>query len=296
MRVHIDLDIVRENASAIQEMVTGEVVGVVKGVAARRDVVDAFVSAGIDRIAVSRAEHLSALQDVDAELTMLRIPAKSELPDVVADADVTLHGSPTMVEAADEAATRQGVTHRVIPMIDGGEGREGVPFGQAEQFVDLVERLDGVELAEIGVNLGCYHDVPDPDAVRRVADRLPGYPISVGGSGMLLVHDDLPDAVSSYRTGDAPLTGKFVDTPIAGLRRGAVELRAEVLTSRPGEAVVDVGNINSDPRYLVPKDDVTIDRWSNEMAVIRGDVTEGDVVRFEMEYDAIATTFNSRYV
>lgn len=296
MRVRIDLDAVRENAETVRRMVDGDVVGVVKGVGARREVVDCLVGAGIDSIAASRVEHLARLRDVDAELVMLRSPAPSELSDVVSLADVSLHGSPTIAEAASREATRRGVTHRVVPMVDAGEGREGTPLEDADSFVDAIDRLDGVERSGVGVNLGCFHDVPDPDAVRRVADRLPGHPISVGGTGMLLVRDRLPPSVSSYRIGDAILTGTFQGTPIDGLRRGAVELQAEVLARRPDGAVVDVGNVTTDPRHLVPDDGVSIRRWSNEMAVIDADVDVGEHVSFEMLYDAMATTLNSRYV
>lgn len=296
MHVRIDLDVVRRNVEAIDDRVSGDIVGVVKGVDARRDVVEAFLAAGIEQIAVSRPANLSALQDIDAELMMLRIPAQAELPEVVANADVTLHGSARVLRAASAEAERQGRTHRVMPMIDAGDGREGVPLDQAADFLSLVERLEAVELAAVGVNLGCFDEAPDPERVRDVAERVPGYPLSVGGSGMLLVHEELPDAVRSYRTGDAPLTGKFVETPIDGLTQGAVTLEADVLSSRAGEAVLDIGNLSTDPRHLTPTGNVTIERWSNELTVVRGDIEDGERVAFEMGYDAIATTFHTRYL
>lgn len=296
MRVRLDLDAVRHNTEVLRRRVSGDVVGVVKGVNARREVVEAFLAAGVERLAVSRPDHLVALRDVDAETVMLRIPAPSELPVVVANADVTLHGSPAVVRAASEEALRQGVTHAVLPMVDAGEGREGVPLDRAQDFLALLDGLDGVEFDAVGVNLGCGGDVPDPDDVHRVADRLPGYPLSVGGSGMFLVREALPAAVRRYRFGSAPLTGRHADVPIDGLRQGAVTLHADVLASRDGEAVVDVGNVSTDPRRLRPLDDVTVGQWSNEMTVVHGDVSEGEVVAFEMEYDAVATTFHSRFL
>lgn len=295
MEVRFDLAAIRENARRVRQMVDGTVLGVVKGAGARREIADAFVEAGVDTLAVSRVEHLWDLQDLDVELVMLRIPAKSEIPDVVAAADLTLHASVEVVKRAQRETERQGTTHRIVPMIDAGDRREGIDPTSVETFLALVEDLEGIEVRGAGVNLGCFGDRPDPKAVRRVANRIPDYPISVGGSGMLLVRDGLPDAVSEYRIGDAILTGKWLDTPIEGLRQGAVELRAEVLASRSDESVVDVGSVSSDPDHLIPKGDFAIERWSTEQAVISGSFTEGELVPFEMEYDAIATTLNSEY-
>lgn len=295
MEIRFDLAAIRENVRRVRQMVDGTVLGVVKGVGARREIVEAFVEAGIDTIAVSRVEHLRELRDLDVELAMLRIPAKSEIADVVAAADITLHASVEVVKRAQRETERQGTTHRIVPMIDAGDRREGVDLARAETFLALVEDLEGIEVRNVGVNLGCFGDRPDPKAVHRVANRISDYPLSVGGSGMLLVRDELPCVVSEYRIGDAVFTGKWLDTPIEGLRQGAVELRAEVLTSRSDESVVDVGSVSSDPDHLIPKGNFDLERWSTEQAVISDSFSVGESVPFEMEYDAIATTFNSKY-
>ncbi|MFB6096099.1 MAG: alanine racemase [Haloferacaceae archaeon] len=296
MELRLDLSAIRENARRVRERVDGTVLGVVKGAGARREVVDAFVEAGVDAIAVSRVEHLRALQHRDVDLVMLRVPAKSEIADVVDAADLTLHASLEVVRRAQREAVRQGTVHRIVPLIDAGDHREGIELDQAEARVGQCEDLAGIDVERVGVNLGCFGDRPDPRAVRRVADRFPEYPLSVGGSGMLLIHDSLPDSVSTYRIGDAILTGKWLETPIPGLRRNTVELRAEVLASRADESVVDVGSVNSDPRHLLPKGGFAIDRWTTEQAVVTDAFDEGELVPFEVEYDALATTLNSTFV
>lgn len=57
-----------------------------------------------------------------------------------------------------------------------------------------------------------------------------------------------------------------------------------------------MGSVNSDPSHLIPKGEFDIERWSSEQAVISGRFSEGELVPFEMEYDALARTFNSKYV
>lgn len=296
VRVRVDLDAIGANARALRAELDGDLVGVVKGVAAERRIVEALVDAGVRTIAVSRVPNLRALRDVDAALMMVRTPALTELADVVALADVSIHGSSAVLEAAAAEAERRQTTHRVVPMVDAGDGREGLPGARAAEVLGLVRGRPGLELAHLGINLGCFGDRPDPAAIRRVAERFPDLPLSVGGSGVLLVRDSLPASVASYRVGDALLTGKWESTPIDVLQRGAVELEAEVLTSRADASVVDVGRVTSDPRHLVPTGEFAIERWSNEQTVISEPVPEGEFVSFEMEYDALATTFNSRYV
>ena len=295
MDVRLDLDAIRANARDLRRMIPGDVVGVVKGVDARREVVEALLGAGIDRIAVSRIGHLLDLRDVDAELILLRPPRRSEIPAAVSAADVALHGSLETLRRADDEARRRETTHEAIPMVDAGDGREGVPLDDAASLLDAIEELEAVTVREVGINLGCFGGDPDPERVRRAADRLPDYSLSVGGSGMVPIRDELPDAAASFRVGDAILTGKYGSEPIEGLRRGAVELRAEVLASHPDRSVVDVGNVTTDPRQLAPNGDFEIERWSNELAVLDAPFEVGREVSFEMEYDAIATTFNCGY-
>lgn len=296
MRVRIDLEAIGANARALLGELDGELVGVVKGVAAEPRIVETLVEAGVGTIAVSRVSHLRALKDVAADLMMVRTPAPSELSAVVDLADVTLHGSRTVLEAAATEAERGRTTHRVVPMVDAGDGREGMSAAEASDVVDLIRRQSGLSLVRVGLNLGCFGDRPDPVAIRRVADRFPDCPLSVGGSGVLLVRDVLPPSVASYRIGDALLTGKWDSTPVEDLRQGAIELEAEVLASRAEASVVDVGRVTTDPRHLDPVGEFAIERWSNEQTVVSGSVPEGEFVTFEMEYDAMATTFNSGFV
>lgn len=294
MRIQVDLAAIEANARTLRRRLDADLVGVVKGVGADRRVAETLVEAGVGTLGVSRVGHLRALQDLDASLQLLRIPAPSDLDAVVNLADVTLHGSRTVLERAADVSAREGVVHRVVPMVDAGDGREGMPVAEARVAVDWIRDRDALALEAVGLTLGCFGDRPDPEAVRRVAARFPDVPLSVGGSGLLLARDALASSVASYRIGDALLTGKWESTPVPGLRQGAIRLEAEVLASRAESAVVDVGRAVTDPRHLLPVGDFGIERWSNEQAVISTAVPEGEFVSFEMEYDAVATTFNAR--
>lgn len=292
MHVHVDCATVRRNASRVRERVDGSLVASVKDVAAHPAVVDAVLAAGVDALGVARVEHLRTLADRDAPAVLLRPPALDAVPAVVEAADRSIQADLAVAERAGEEARRRGRTHRVLPAVDAGDSREGVALDRAPAVIDRLAGLPGLELDRVAVTLGCFGDRPDPAAVRRVADRLPERALSVGGSGLLLAHDSLPAAVDEVRVGDALLTGRWRDTPVEWLEQGAVELRAEVLTARPDGAVVDVGHATSDPRFLHPRDPLTVERWSSGQTVVGGaDLDPGEEVAFEMRAPAIARTF-----
>lgn len=293
MELHINLNAIRANARRVQEMVDGRVIGVMKGVAAHRDVVEAVVDAGVDAIAVSQAGHLREFQDLDVERVMVRVPGPADVDQVVRNADITLHSSLDVLERAAREAKRQDMTHRIVPMVDAGDRREGIDPVRVAPFIERVQRMDRIELVAVGINRGCFGDRPDPQRIGSLIDDIPTYPVSVGGSSLLPIRNDLPDSVERFRIGDAMLTGKWEQLPIRGLTTDTVELRCDVLTRRNGEAVIDIGSVTTDPRALVPQGDFDIDRWSTEQAVVSGEFAPGESVSFSMEYEALARTCNT---
>ncbi len=291
MEVHVHLERVRANVRAVREMVPGEVIGVTKGVDAHRAIAAAFIDAGVDMLAASQPVQLERLASLDADTVMLRVPAVHELSTVVAKADLTLHGSLDVIEEAAALARREGRIHRIVPMVDAGDGREGIPPDRFDAKLDAIADLNGIAVAAIGINVGCFGERPDLAAFRKVLDGLPARSLSVGGSVLLPHRDSLPADIHSFRIGDAILTGQWLDEPVAGLASGAFELHATVLRSGDGEALIDVGSVTTDPTALSPAGEYTIDRWSTEQAVIDRAFPPGETVVFEMTYPAIARSF-----
>jgi predicted amino acid racemase len=82
----------------------------------------------------------------------------SEIPDLVRLADYSLESEVSVLKAVNIECRRQNKTHKAVIMADLGDLREG--FWDKDDMIDaclFVERqLDMVELAGVGVNLGCY--------------------------------------------------------------------------------------------------------------------------------------------
>jgi len=74
---------------------------------------------------------------VQAELKLLRLPALSEVDEVVRLTQVSLNSQVETVRDLSRAASAQGVTHRVILMIETDDWREGVmPEREVERWRD----------------------------------------------------------------------------------------------------------------------------------------------------------------
>lgn len=139
------------------------IAGVVKGADSMPEVAESLLAGGIDQIADSRIEKLVQFKKShpDVSTMLLRIPAKSEIEDVVRYADYSLNSEIQTLRWLNEAAGKANVRHRVVLMQDLGDLREG--FWGRDQTVEaalLVEReFKNLELAGVGVNLGCYGSI-----------------------------------------------------------------------------------------------------------------------------------------
>ena len=90
-----DLDKLNENLTALRERCQDSfvgIIGVVKGVNAWPEVVQAFDRAGFSYLATSRLDQLNWLRGMRLRtpLMMIRVPMRSELPGLVRAADASL--------------------------------------------------------------------------------------------------------------------------------------------------------------------------------------------------------------
>jgi len=244
-RVLVDLPKITENTRFLVENLRGmEVVAVTKGVCGSPEVARAMLAGGAVALAESRHENAQRLRDggISAALWLLRTPSPAKAADTVRLFDLSLASEVDSCLALDAAAAEQGVSHQVLVMVELGDLREGILPADLPAFVDMVERLEHIELAGIGGNLTCYGAVvPDErnmsllrdlaaETERRVGRRLL---VSGGNSGSIpmVAAGRMPQGISSLRIGETILHG--VDTltrwPMAGLHTDAFTMEAPVI-------------------------------------------------------------------
>ncbi|MDR1765732.1 MAG: alanine/ornithine racemase family PLP-dependent enzyme [Lachnospiraceae bacterium] len=270
-RLTIDLGIIRSNVRAVRDLCAGHgigITGVTKVFCGDPVVAKAFLDAGVTRLGDSRVANLRRLQFLDGEKWLIRMPAPSEIPDVVRYADVSLNSEWHTLSLLSEEALRQGKRHKVILMADLGDLREGyVDYGELRRVAQMVVRADGLELYGIGTNLSCFSFIhPDTGKMRQLlglaglgnetlsaAADVPMSPVAFvisGGNSAslhLMMENGIPPGVNNLRLGESLLFGKerCHYTYLPGTRRDAFILSAEVieLKEKPsvpwGEAGVD---------------------------------------------------------
>lgn len=147
--------------------------------------------------------------------------------------------------------------------VDTGDGREGIPAGQAAAEAKSIAALEGAHCTGIATNLACANpSVPLKESLSlfgRIAGEVRGATIvSAGGSGLLRLLLELPDAeaaslfapLTELRCGEAILLGSIPsgEEPqlfLPGAHRDAFVLEGAVLEvfrkgGRP-QALVDIG-------------------------------------------------------
>ena len=213
-----------------------------------------MLAGGADGLADARMANLARLDDhVAAETTKLVGPMLSRLEGVLEVADRSLHTEPRVVEALSSLAADQGLTHRIVLMVDVGDRREGV---LPEDVIPVLERLvelPAIEVVGVGTNVGCFGGIlPTPakmasfvSVVESAEDALGcAFPVVSGGSSVtlpLVESGELPDRIDELRVGEAILLGTDVtrDRRIPYLAGDAFELRAEVVECKRKPAAPD---------------------------------------------------------
>ena len=263
-RLEISRSRLRHNMEEVISRCTAQgiqVCGVIKGCSGLPEVGQLFRDCGATQLASSRLEQIIRCRQagVPGPYMLLRIPMLCELDDVARWCDYSLESERATLDALEEACARQGAVHKAVIMADLGDLREG--FWDQDEMLDVcvhVERdLPHVELAGVGVNLGCYGSIqPTPENLgqlvhiaRRVEDAI-GRKLEIvsGGatSSFTLVHwGTMPEGINHLRIGEFALLGGIYGCYPDFLRRDVFTLRMEVVECKPkpsypvGELTVD---------------------------------------------------------
>jgi len=227
MRIEVDCERIRCNAQVIVRLCAArgiDVVGVTKACCGHPQVARAMLAGGVRMLADSRLTNVRRMREggIDSDVMLLRLPRLSEADEVVTLTQISLNSEVETVRALSRAAQGNGITHRIILMVETGDRREGVMPEQAVDVAREMLRLPGIELAGMGANVGCIGGVlPTREntqrlvAVARAVEQALGIRFRVISGGhtaslALVERGEMPSEVNQLRVGEGILLG--VDT------------------------------------------------------------------------------------
>jgi len=198
-----------------------DVAGIVKGVNGVPSIMKEYDKSGVCMIGSSRTDQLRDIKKLGLQKAtlLIRTPLLSEAGEVVKYADYSLNSENEVLRALNEKALEIGKVHKVILMAEMGDLREGY-WGMHDliEAALLVENeLDGLYLAGIGMNVGCYGSIlPTKEkmdefvGLAEAVEKEIGRKLDVisGGatSSLLLVKEGImPERVNHLRIGEAML-------------------------------------------------------------------------------------------
>ncbi|RBW66606.1 alanine/ornithine racemase family PLP-dependent enzyme [Vibrio genomosp. F6] len=244
--INIHLDTITQNAKNLVSASKKYGVfptGVTKLACAYPQVGQAILNGGIRILADSRVQNLKKLRHLQAETMLLRIPAISDVSDVVRYADISLNSELETLQALSVEAIKQQRIHQVILMHDMGDLREGA-FYQEETLAlaRQVMTFEGLKLVGLGTNLACYGGVePSVDNQKQLialAQQIEQehqihlmYLSGASSAGLpLMLSGALPQGINQLRLGASILMGIGLnDDPIPNTRQDTFDLSAEVV-------------------------------------------------------------------
>lgn len=225
------------------------IAGVIKGFTGIPEGAKEFADAGCDFIASSRLEQIRAAMDfgIKAEYMLIRVPMLSEVEEAIRLTDISLNSEVEVLKALNQEALKQGKTHKVILMVDLGDLREG--FWDKKELVDaalMVEKeLDGLYLAGVGTNLGCYGSIlatpekmneliADAEIIEKAIDRKLDI-ISGGATSSLpmVLNGTMPERINNLRLGEGIILAKdlkdLLHVDMSFMYQDAFTLKAQII-------------------------------------------------------------------
>ncbi|MGD9354370.1 MAG: alanine/ornithine racemase family PLP-dependent enzyme, partial [Desulfobacterales bacterium] len=260
--ITIDLDKIEHNARTITALCRKygiDVCGVTKVTCGMPQVAKAMLRGGVACIGESRMKNIHRLKanGVSTEFTLLRIPPLSAAEDIVTSVNMSLNSELSVIQALSEAASRRGLVHNIMIMVDLGDLREGVWPDDLLPMVREVVELPGIRIFGLGTNLSCYGGViPSEKNMNQLVEYahrietafgLKLRYISGGNSSSLnlIASGMMPRAVNHIRIGEGILLGRETVNLAAwpGTFQDAFLLKAEIieLKEKPSLPIGETG-------------------------------------------------------
>lgn len=276
-RIEINLQYLKENVSSVVEKCAAldiDIAGVIKGTTGIPECAAMFRDGGAKMIASSRLEQIEDAREygIDLPYLLLRVPMMSELDEVVRLCDISLNSEVSVLKALNEAAGHQNKIHKVILMADLGDLREG--FWDKDEMIDAAllteSELPYLELAGVGVNLGCYGSIEATadklNELVEIAERIESkigrkleY-ISGGATTSLprILDGDMPTRVNMLRVGEGIILARDLDVfygiDMSWMHQDVYTLKAEVIEvkDKPSHPVgkISIDAFGHTPEYI----------------------------------------------
>ena len=268
-KLTIDLKKLKSNLDAVAAITKDRghcsMMIVTKGVCADRNVVEMIAKhPKVDYLADSRMKNIMSYAEYaranGKKTVLLRLPQASEIKEVVRYVDISFNSELSTIQLLDEEARKQGVSHKVVLMIDLGDLREGIFTENSDEVFSTVRKtlaMKNIILHGLAVNLTCYGAIiPKEDNLSQLcnwADRIEGKlgikleMISGGNSSSIYLIDkgELPERINNLRLGESFLLGNDTayGTKLPGTVDDALLLEAQIieLKQKPSLPIGEVG-------------------------------------------------------
>ncbi|WP_346935051.1 ornithine racemase Orr [Clostridium sp.] len=267
-RVDIDLNKLTYNAKFLLNMCNGKMIDVAvvtKVFCAEPDIVKGILDAGVNTIGDSRVANLKKIVNLPCEKLLLRIPALSEVREVIMYSDISLNSEVDTIKALSKEAIRAKKTHKIILMVDLGDLREGVLEKDVLEISREIVKLPNIKFMGIGTNLTCYGGViPDEVNLGRLLNIKNNIekelnvkiPIVSGGNSSslyMVMNKTIPEGINNLRLGESVVLGRETayGRDIPGMFRDVFTLKGEIIEIKDKPSV-PIGNIGMDAFGEVP--------------------------------------------
>lgn len=296
-----------------------EVIGVTKACLGDPVVANAMLDGGAAGLGDSRLANIARLRNagIDSPIMLLRLPMLSEAARTVEMTDTSLDSDVNIIESLGKAAQRIARDHKIILMVDMGDGREGLEPGALVETSKRVAELKGIELVGIGMNVACLAgSKPTTDQMRRLAEmavvcaRATGTNMPVVSAGNssawdLVANGSAPAGVNQVRFGELILLGRETagGKLVPGMASDAFVIEAEIIESIPERGshhIAAIGRQDIDAASLKPVDDAwQVVKASSDHLVLKKNgrpSTAGAAVSFIPGYESLLRAMTSPFV
>lgn len=214
-----DRNLLKKNITQIKKdcsVANLEILGVVKAITPRDDIILYIYEQGIKELGVS-----SLVTDKVGQQTLLSLPSIKEVDWVVKNFKASYNSSIETIQRLSTAAAAIGVRHDIIIVIDTGDLREGVKPVDAFHLLGKLKelKLDSIRVTGIATNYACcYGLLPTINGLNDFSNlacqleqefSLEFKTVSVGGSVVLDYIDSkhFPKKINQIRIGSAMFLG-----------------------------------------------------------------------------------------